>query len=174
MIFLESISLILIHHTFTRSACIHVTTGKRGFESHCLHWVFIEIHLIIFNAYDIVTTLYKHTMLALCVLNHYVSFYKVIFIIYLLLIVSSRRVIPNPRSLSSSACRVLTDCATTVLSKTRHWLFIYKHIHSFWDWNNTYIFFVATGLNMDKLNTFFTLSFPRIYICKYLYIIHIK
>ena len=38
-----------------------------------------------------------YTMLALCVLNDYVSFYNVIFIIYLPLKVSSRAVIPNPR-----------------------------------------------------------------------------
>ena len=43
---------------------------------------FIEIYLIIFNSYDIVMTGYMHTMLALCVLNDYISFYKVIFIIY--------------------------------------------------------------------------------------------
>ena len=73
----------MIHNTFTRSACIHDTTGKCGFESHFLHLVSIEIYLIIFNSYDIIMTGYMHTMLDLCVLNDYVSFYKVIFIIYL-------------------------------------------------------------------------------------------
>ena len=83
MILLESKSLILIHHTFTRSACIHGTTGKRGFESHFLPLVIIEIYLIIFNSYDIVMTGYMHTMLALCVLDDHVFIYELIFIIYL-------------------------------------------------------------------------------------------
>ena len=29
------------HHTFTRSACIHVTTSKRGFESHFFRYGFM-------------------------------------------------------------------------------------------------------------------------------------
>ena len=94
LILLESKSYILIHHTFTRFA-VHGTSGKCGFESHFLHMVFIEIYHIIFNSYDIVMTGYMHTMLALCVLNNYTSFYEVIFIIYLRLKVSSRAVIPN-------------------------------------------------------------------------------
>ena len=54
-----------------------------------------------------------------------------------LLKVSSRAVIPNPDHSGSNACRALTDCATTAISKTRYWLSVYEHIHSFWDWNNT-------------------------------------
>ena len=53
------------------------------FESHFLHLFFIEILLIILNSYDIVITGYMHTMIVLCVLNDYVSFYNVIFTIYL-------------------------------------------------------------------------------------------
>ena len=71
-------------------------------------------------------------MLASCVLNDYVSFYKVIFIIYL--------------PLKSLQWRSDSEPPTTEAA-----------VH------------VGTGLNMDKLNTFFALSFPRIYICKYLY-----
>ena len=40
---------------------------------------------------------YMHTMLALCVLTDCVSFYMVIFIIYLPQKVAHRAVIPNPR-----------------------------------------------------------------------------
>ena len=132
------------------------------------HLIFIEIYLN-FNSYDIVTTGYMHTMLALCVLNDYVCFYKVIFIIYLPLKVSSALWFRNRDHGRGSACRAITNCATTALSGTRYWLFLYEHIHSFWHWINNLIFFVGTGLNMDKLNTFFALSFPRIYICKHLY-----
>ena len=46
----------MIHHSLTRSACIQVTTRQRGLESHFLHFVFIEIYLIIFNSCDIVMT----------------------------------------------------------------------------------------------------------------------
>ena len=76
---------------------VHGTTGKCGFEPYFLHLVFIEIYLIIFNSYDIIITGYMRTMLALCVLNDYVSFYKVIFIIYLPPKLAWRAVILNPR-----------------------------------------------------------------------------
>ena len=137
MILLESKSYILIHHTFTRSACIHVTTGKHGFKSHFLHLVFIEIDLI-FNSYDIVMTGYMHYNVSfmcpewLCIflLGH----------IYHLLTSKKSPVMHwfrTPDHSGSSACRALADCATTALSKTRYWLSIYEHIHLFWDWNNT-------------------------------------
>ena len=80
---------------------------NRGFKSHFLHLFFLEIYFIIFNSYDIVMTEYMHTMLALCILNDYVSFYKVFFIRSYLLKVSSRAVIPNPDHSGSSACRAL-------------------------------------------------------------------
>ena len=62
---------------------VHGIAGKCRFEPYFLHLVFIEIDLIIFNSYGIVMTGYMHTMLASCVLSDFVSFYKVIFIIYL-------------------------------------------------------------------------------------------
>ena len=76
---------------------LHGTAGKCGFELYFLHSVFIEIYLIIFNSYDIVMTGYMHIMLALCVLNDYISFYKFIFIVYLPLKLDRRAVILNPR-----------------------------------------------------------------------------
>ena len=66
----------------TRSACTRYYTGKCMFESHFLDLFFIEIYLIIFNSYDIIMKRYMHTTIALCVLNDYIFFYKVIFIIY--------------------------------------------------------------------------------------------
>ena len=120
----------MIHHTFTHSVCIHGTTGKRGLESHFLHLFFIENHLIIFNSYNIVMTGYMHTMLALCVLHDYIFYYKVIFIIYLPLKVPVSQGFQTRDHSGSSACRGLTDCTTTELSKTRYWLSIYEHIHS--------------------------------------------
>ena len=55
-----------------------------------------------------------HTMLALCVLNDYVSFYKVLFIIYLPVKVSSHAVIPNQRPRwQECMCKALTDRAIT-------------------------------------------------------------
>ena len=77
---------------------------------------------------------YMHTMLALCVLNDYVSFYKVIFIIYLPLKSLQSRSDAEPTTTQAAVhvnYRELTECATTVLSKDRYWLSIYEHIHSF-------------------------------------------
>ena len=73
----------MIHHTITRSASIHVTTGKCGFKSHFLHLVFIEIYLFIFNSYDIVMTGYMHYNVSFMCPERLCIFYKVIFIIYL-------------------------------------------------------------------------------------------
>ena len=76
---------------------VHGTAVKCGFEPYFLYFIFIEIYLILFNTYNIVMTGYMHTMLALCVLNDYVSFYKVIFIIYLSQKVSCHAVNLNMR-----------------------------------------------------------------------------
>ena len=84
------------------------------FESRFLHLVFIEIYLIISNSYDIVMTGYNmHTMIALCVLNDYVSFYKVIFIIYLPLKVSMScsDFEPSTALVWCEWMQPLTDCA---------------------------------------------------------------
>ena len=75
----------------------HGTAGKCGFEPYFLHVFFIEIYLIIFNSYNIVMTGYMYTKLASCVLIFiYHLTHKHIFIIYLLLKITMRAVIPNP------------------------------------------------------------------------------
>ena len=138
MILLESKSYILIHHTFTHSTCtryywevwVWTLLLTSGFYKNLPH---------IFISYDIVMTRYMHTMLGLFVLNDYLSFYKVIFIILL-----TSKNIPvakwfrNHDRTGVRVCmyRVLTDCATTALSRSRYSLFLYEHINLFWHWIN--------------------------------------
>ena len=89
------------------------------FESRFLHLVFIEICLIISNSYDIVMTGYMHTLIDLCVLNDYVSFYKVIFIIYFPLKVSMSRIDFEPGTMPvwCEWVQPITDCATRHLAE---------------------------------------------------------
>ena len=83
MILLKSKNSILIHRTLARFACIHVTAGNSGFESHFLHLVFIEIYFIIFNSFDSVITGYMHYSVSYMCAERLGIFYKDIFIIYL-------------------------------------------------------------------------------------------
>ena len=75
------------------------------------NWFYIEIYLIIFHSYDIVMTGYMHTIIALCVLNDYVSFYKVIFIIYIPIKVPVAKWFRTQDHAVVSWCRAVTDCA---------------------------------------------------------------
>ena len=84
------------------------------FESRFLHLVFIEIHLIILNSYD---RIYANND-SLCVLNYYVSFYKVIFNNNLPLKVSMSRSDFEPWYRAGvSGCRALADCAMQHLAE---------------------------------------------------------
>ena len=109
----------------TRSVCIHGTTRKRGFESHFLHFVFIEVYLIR-HCYD---RIYEYNVSFMCP-ERLCIFYKVIFIIYLPIKVPVLQWFRTRDHSGSSARRGLTDCATTELSKTRYWLSIYERSHS--------------------------------------------
>ena len=90
---------------------VHHTTGRCGFESHFWHFVFVKIYLIIFNSYHIAMTGYMFTMFALCILNDWVYFYKIILHIYLLLNLSYPAVISNPGNWCTR-CGALTNAAT--------------------------------------------------------------
>ena len=115
MILLESKSYILIHHTFL---LVHGTTGRCMFESRFLHLVFIEIYLIILNSYPhCYDRIYAYNY-SLCVLNYYVSFYKVTFIIYLPLKVSMSHSDFEPDTAARvSGCRASANCATWHLAE---------------------------------------------------------
>ena len=148
---------------------VHGTTGRCMFESRFLHLFFIEIYFIILNSYDMLYA-YNDSM---CVLNYYISFYKVIFIIYLPLKVSMScsdfEPIPRGCELMQSRNRLCHAAQQKSLLVVHIWA--YSFILT---WIGNWMFSRSTCLNIYKLSKFFPLSFIRIYICKYLYIICIK
>ena len=68
---------------------------------------------------------------SLCVLNYYVSFNKVIFGIYLPVKSPRHAVISNPVPRWCKWMQTVRRFCHAELSRNRHWLFIYEHIHSF-------------------------------------------
>ena len=139
MIILKSKSYTLIHHTFTHSTCtqyywevwVRTLLLTSGFYWNLPHYFYI-----IWHCYD---RIYAYNVIFVCSKRlHYVSFYNVLFIIYLPLKVSKRTLISNPRLFGCDMCmyRALTDCATTALSITLYLMFLYEHINLFWHWIN--------------------------------------
>ena len=93
---------------------------------------------------------YMHTMLASCVLNDYVSFYKFIFIIYLPLKLNRRAVITNPRPHGGLEwmCRALAALCYPGTWR-RALIVVVIWAYSFiLAWIANWMFFGGTGLNI--------------------------